>query len=54
MISYRVTDTAIREHVKTETGHFTMNGRHYTFVRLEMPKAVFDQLISETKKPKAQ
>jgi hypothetical protein len=54
MISYRVTDTAIREHVKTETGHFTMNGRHYTFVRLEMSKAVFDQLISETKKPKAQ
>jgi hypothetical protein len=49
VISYRVTDTAIREHIKTETGHFTMNGRHYTFVRLEMPKATFDQLIAEAK-----
>jgi hypothetical protein len=49
VISYRVSDTSIREHLKTETGHFTMNGRHYTFVRLEMPKAVFDQLIAESK-----
>ena len=54
MISYRVTDTAIREHLKTETGHFTMNGRHYTFVRLEMPKATFDQLIAEAKTKKAE
>ena len=54
MISYRVTDTAIREHLKTETGHFTMNGRHYTFVRLEMPKATFDQLIAEAKAKKAE
>jgi hypothetical protein len=54
VISYRVTDTAIREHLKTETGHFTMNGRHYTFVRLEMPKAVFDQLIAEAKAKKAE
>jgi hypothetical protein len=49
VISYRVTDTAIREHIKTETGHFTMNGRHYSFVRLEMPKGTFDQLIAEAK-----
>jgi hypothetical protein len=49
VISYRVSDTAIREHVKTETGHFTMKGRHYTFVRLEMSKATFDQLIAEAK-----
>ena len=54
VISYRVTDTAIREHLKTETGHFTMNGRHYTFVRLEMPKAVFDTLIAEVKAKKAE
>jgi len=47
MISYKVTDTAIRRHVKSEKGHFTMNGRHYTFVRLEMKKNVFDQLIAE-------
>jgi len=54
IISYRVTDTAIREHLKTETGHFTMNGRHYTFVRLQMPKATFDQLIAEAKAKKAE
>jgi hypothetical protein len=29
-----------------------MQGRHYTFVRLEMPKAVFDQLIAESKAQK--
>jgi len=47
MISYKVTDTAIRRHVKSEKGHFTMGGRHYTYVRLEMKKSVFDQLITE-------
>lgn len=47
VISYKVTDTAIRRHVKSERGHFTMNGRHYTFVRLEMKKSVFDQLVAE-------
>jgi hypothetical protein len=31
-----------------------MQGRHYTFVRLEMPKPVFDQLITEAKQAKAQ
>ena len=49
VISYKVTDTAIRKHVKTEKGHFTMNGRHYTYVRLAMKKDVFDQLIVEAK-----
>jgi len=49
VVSYKVTDTVIREHLKTETGHFTMNGRHYTFVRLELPKAKFDQLIADAK-----
>ena len=49
-ISYVVKNTTIREHMKTETAQFTMQGRHYTFVRLEMPKAVFDQLIQEAKK----
>jgi len=51
-ISYVVKNTTIREHLKTETAHFTMQGRHYTFVRLEMPKAVFDQLIAESKAQK--
>jgi hypothetical protein len=49
-ISYSVSDTTIREHLSRETGQFTMAGKHYTFVRLKMPKAVFDQLIQEAKK----
>jgi hypothetical protein len=53
LVSYRVSDTKIREHLKTETGHFTMQGRHYTFVRLEMPKAIFDSLIAEAKAKRA-
>ena len=52
-ISYVVRDTTIREHLQREVGHFTMNGRHYTFVRLKMPKPVFDQLIAESKEQKA-
>jgi len=52
-ISYVVKNTTIREHLQRELGHFTMNGRHYTFVRLKMPKAVFDQLIAESKERKA-
>jgi hypothetical protein len=53
-ISYVVKNTTIREHVRTESAHFTMNGRHYSFIRLEMPKAKFDQLIAEAKASKAQ
>jgi V8-like Glu-specific endopeptidase len=49
VISYKVDNTAIRKHVKTEKGHFTMNGRHYTYVRLEMKKSTFEQLIAEAK-----
>jgi len=54
LISYKVQDTAIRRHVKSEKGHFTMNGRHYTYVRLEMKKSTFEQLIAESKQAKAQ
>ena len=53
IISYKVDNTSIRKHVKTEKGHFTMNGRHYTYVRLEMKKDVFEQLIAEAKTSKA-
>ena len=51
-ISYVVKETTIREHLQREVGHFTMNGRHYTFVRLKMPQTVFDQLIAEAKEQK--
>jgi hypothetical protein len=30
-----------------------MGGRHYSFVRLEMPKAKFDELIAQAKAEKA-
>lgn len=53
-ISYTVKNTVIREHLQRELGHFTMNGRHYTFIRLKMPKPVFDQLIAEAKATKQQ
>ena len=52
LISYQVKNTSIREHLQREMGQFTMNGRHYTFVRLKMPKEVFDQLIAEAKASK--
>jgi hypothetical protein len=51
-ISYQVKNTTIREHLSRDLGQFTMSGRHYTFVRLKMPKAVFDQLIAEAKAQK--
>lgn len=53
VISYVVKDTTIREHLRTESAHFTMGGRHYTFVRLEMPKAKFDELIAQAKAEKS-
>ena len=52
-IAYMVRETTIREHLQREVGHFTMQGRHYTFVKLKMPKTVFDQLIAESKEQKA-
>ena len=51
-ILYTVKMTTIREHSTKETGDFTMDGRHYTFVRLGIPKAIFDQIIQEAKSGK--
>jgi hypothetical protein len=49
VISYKVTDTAIRRHLQRDMGQFTMGGKHYTFVRLKIAKSDFDQLIAEAK-----
>jgi hypothetical protein len=49
VISYQVRNTVIREHIQQESGHFTMGGRHFSFVRLKMPKEVFDRLIQEAR-----
>ena len=51
-ISHSVKSTTIREYLTRENGHFTMHGRHYTFVRLGMQKATFDQLMQEAKQSK--
>lgn len=48
-ISYKVSDTAIRQHLEEERNTFVYAGKQYTFVKLKMPKKVFDQLIAETK-----
>lgn len=48
-IAYKVSDTTVRQHLQQEQGRFTMAGRHYTFVRLKMPKDVFDRLIEENR-----
>lgn len=50
VISYTVKDTAITQHLQEERGTYIYNGKHYTFVKLKMPKKVFDQLVAESKK----
>ena len=46
-ISYTVANTAITQHLEEERGTYIYAGKHYTFVKLKMPKAVFDQLVTE-------
>jgi hypothetical protein len=46
-IAYNVTDTAITQHLEEERGTYKYAGKHYTFVKLKMPKVVFDQLVTE-------
>lgn len=54
VIHHQVKQVVLREHLMRETGSFTMGGKHYTFVRIKMPKATFDTLINEAKAQKAQ
>jgi hypothetical protein len=46
-IAYNVTNTAITQHLEEERGTYIYAGKHYTFVKLKMPKAVFDSLVQE-------
>jgi hypothetical protein len=46
-ISYTVRNTAITQHLEEERGTYIYAGKHYTFVKLKMPKAVFDSLVTE-------
>lgn len=48
-ISYTVSDTAIRQHLEEERVTYVYQGKQYTFVKLKMPKEVFEQLIAESK-----
>lgn len=48
-IAYTVTDTAITQHLEEERGTYIYAGKHYTFVKLKMPKAVFDELVTANK-----
>ena len=45
-ISYKVTDTKVRQHIEEERGTYIYAGNTYTFVKLRMPKEVFDGLIA--------
>ena len=47
-ISYKVNDTAITQHLEEERSTYVYNGKQYTFVKLKMPKVVFDQLLSQS------
>lgn len=49
VVSHYVTDTTIREHLEVKKGVFKYSGKQYNFVRLKMPKEVFDTLIQEAK-----
>jgi hypothetical protein len=46
-ISYTVKDTAITQHLEEQRGTYIYAGKHYTFVKLKMPKQVFDALVSD-------
>lgn len=48
-IAYTVSDTAITQHLEEERGTYIYAGKHYTFVKLKMPKAVFDELVTTNK-----
>jgi len=48
VISYKVDDTSITEHIAEERGNFIYAGKHYTFVRLKMEKETFDRLLAQS------
>lgn len=49
LISYTVRDTAITQHLEEERGTYRYAGKHYTFVKLKMPKEVYDELVTANK-----
>ena len=49
VISYKVDNVAIREHIAHDRMKFKYQGEYYTFVKLRMNKEVFDSLLQEAK-----
>ena len=47
-ISYVVKDTPITQHLEEERATYVYAGKQYTFVKLKMPKEVFDALLTES------
>lgn len=47
-ISYSVKDTAITQHLEEERVKFKYAGKYYSFVKLKMPREVFDALLNES------
>jgi hypothetical protein len=54
VISYKVSDTAITQHLEEERSTYIYAGKQYTFVKLKMPKKIFDQLLADSKSKDAQ
>ena len=48
-ISYKVKDTPITQHIEEDRATYVYAGKQYTFVKLRMPKDVFDALVAESK-----
>lgn len=48
-IAYVVNDTRITQHLEEERGTYIYAGDHYTFVKLKMPKEVFDSLVAQNR-----
>lgn len=46
-IAYTVEDTSIVQHLEEERSTYVYNSKQYTFVKLKMPKIVFDQLLAQ-------
>ena len=52
-ISYVVKDTPITQHLEEERATYVYAGKQYTFVKLKMPKEVFDALLTESQAQRA-
>ena len=49
IISYKVDNTKITEHLAENRGTFKYAGQYYTFVQLKMKKETFDRLLNQSK-----